>query len=304
MMHFPKVLALGLCAAAVSCSPMESADEIRTADVNGAAIEYVVSGPTDGEPLLFIHGGGLAETFAPIAVHPALSGYRLIRIHRRGYAGSSEHLGPFSLADQAADAAGLLRALGVERAHVVAHSYGASIALELAASFPERVHSLVVLEPAQLTAVAPALGRPDGAPPRDPGDLVRAQELYNAGDAAGAVEALFTVIQGDDWRAAFEVVPDGVAQVVADAPTLFEVEMPALLAWTFDAEQVAAIAAPALAMGGTESVGFPPAATQLLAELLGGADVRLIQGTDHALIAQEPDQVAEAIADFIGRQPM
>lgn len=304
MTHFLRALVPFMCAwAAVSCSSATSTGETRTANVNGATIEYVVSGPPDGEPLLFIHGGGLAETFAPMEDHPALASYRLIRMHRRGYAGSSEHVGPFSLADQAADAAGLLGALGVERAHVVAHSYGASTALELAAGFPERVHSLVVLEPAQLTAVAPALGRPEGAPPRDPADLVRAQELYNAGDAGGAVEALFTVIQGDDWRAAFEVVSDGLAQVVADAPTLFEVELPALQAWTFDAEQVAAIDVPALAMGGTENAAFPPAATQLLAELLG-AEVRLVEGADHALIAQEPDQVAQAIADFIGRHPM
>jgi pimeloyl-ACP methyl ester carboxylesterase len=152
--------------------------------------------------------------------------------------------------------------------------------------------------------VASALGRPDGAPPRDPADLVRAQELYDAGDTAGAVEALFTVIQGDDWRVAFEVVPDGPAKVVADAPTLFEVEMPALQSWTFEAEQVAAIDAPALVMGGTESVGFPPAATELLAKLLGGAEMRLVEGADHALIAQESDQVARAIAEFIGRHPM
>jgi 3-oxoadipate enol-lactonase len=160
------------------------------------------------------------------------------------------------------------------------------------------------MEPAQLIAVAPALGRPDGAPPRDPADLVAAQNLYAAGDAAGAVEALFTVILGDDWRAAFEVVPDGPAQVVADAPTLFEVETPALQAWAFDARQVAGIDSPALVMGGTASVGFPPAATKLLAELLGGAEMRLVEGADHALIAQAPDHVAQAIADFIGRHPM
>lgn len=83
MMHFQKALVLVLCAAAVSCSPVASTDETRKADVNGAAIEYVVSGPTDGEPLLFLHGGGLAETFAPIAVHPALAAYRLSRARRR-----------------------------------------------------------------------------------------------------------------------------------------------------------------------------------------------------------------------------
>ena len=90
--------------------------------VNGGEIEYEVNGT--GEPVLLIHGTGVAATFAPTMTQPSLAGYRLIRFHRRGFAGSSRSPVPFSMKDQAADALALLKALGVSRAHIVGHSFG------------------------------------------------------------------------------------------------------------------------------------------------------------------------------------
>src|SRR5690606_28991329 len=57
---------------------------------------------------------------------------------------------PTSIEQQAEDFARLLAELGITRAHVVGHSYGGAIALQLAASAPDLVHSLSLLEPALL----------------------------------------------------------------------------------------------------------------------------------------------------------
>jgi pimeloyl-ACP methyl ester carboxylesterase len=95
----------------------------RTA-VQKGEIEYEIGG--EGEPVLLIHGSFIADSFLPLMSEPSLAKYRLTRYRRRGFAGSSAHEGPFSIERQAADAAALLQQLGVQRAHIVGHSYGAN----------------------------------------------------------------------------------------------------------------------------------------------------------------------------------
>jgi pimeloyl-ACP methyl ester carboxylesterase len=119
---------------------------LERAKTDRSELEYEVSGR--GEPVVFIHGAFIADTFRPLLAEPSLAGrYRLILYHRRGYAGSSRASEPVSVARQAADCRALLRHLGVERAHVVGHSYGGIVALQLALDTPGVVHSLALLEP-------------------------------------------------------------------------------------------------------------------------------------------------------------
>jgi pimeloyl-ACP methyl ester carboxylesterase len=120
---------------------------MERADVDGVTLEYEVAGA--GEPVVFIHGTFIADPFRPLLAEPSLADrYRLIAYHRRGYAGSSRASGPVSVARQAADCRALIRHLGVESAHVVGHSFGGCIALQLALDAPDVVHSLALLEPA------------------------------------------------------------------------------------------------------------------------------------------------------------
>src|SRR5687768_6545294 len=101
----------------------------------GVELEYELRG--HGDPVLLIHGSHIARSFLALCGQRALTErYTLIRYHRRGHLGSTPPLGPVSVADQAADARGLLDHLGVGRAHVVGHSSGGSIALQFAADHP------------------------------------------------------------------------------------------------------------------------------------------------------------------------
>ena len=105
-------------------------------EVPGAVIEYVTEG--SGPPVLLTHGALVADAvIVPLAGQPALtSSCQLIGYRRRGYAanGNAGITGGTTLADYAADAAALLRHLGVDKAHVVGHSSGALISLQLACS--------------------------------------------------------------------------------------------------------------------------------------------------------------------------
>src|SRR5215211_5677151 len=68
---------------------------VQRVNINGAALEYEISGT--GEPVLFIHGAFIADTFRLLLTEPALeSRYQLILYHRRGYAGSDPLSGPIS----------------------------------------------------------------------------------------------------------------------------------------------------------------------------------------------------------------
>ncbi|MGH3799056.1 MAG: alpha/beta fold hydrolase [Pseudonocardiaceae bacterium] len=113
--------------------------------VNGVELEFDAAG--SGEAVVFIHGSGFADSFLPLAIEPALRDhYRMIRYRRRGHAGSAPIDGPVSVADHAGDCRALLGALDVKLAHVVGHSYGACVALQVAVDAPGVVHSLALFE--------------------------------------------------------------------------------------------------------------------------------------------------------------
>ena len=119
---------------------------MERAIVDDLALEYEVSGA--GEPVVLVHGALIADGFRPLLAEPVLArGYRLIIYHRRGYAGSSRTPGSVTVSQQAADCRALLRHLGVERVHIVGHSFGGAVALQLSLDDPEAIHSLALLEP-------------------------------------------------------------------------------------------------------------------------------------------------------------
>src|SRR5215212_4302320 len=216
------------------------------AKVNGVELEYEVRGA--GEPVLLIDML-IADCFVPLLPEPALAhDYQLIRYHKRGWVGSTHTPPPLSIGEHAADAAALLEKLGVRRAHIAGHSTGASIGAQLALDHPEKVHTLTLLEP---TLVSLPLG---GAFLKAAGPVF---EAYRSGDHAGAFAMFVTAASGLDWetcRALLEErVPGVVTQSIKDADTFFGIELASLAAWTFGAEQAAAIHRPVLSVVGAET---------------------------------------------------
>lgn len=305
MRHFSM---LGMAAALASPGGPALAQHepvVALAPVDGGRIEYVVSGPEDGEPLLLIHGGSLATALMRVQEQPALSGYRTIRVHARGYAGSSDLPAHPSMPEAAADMRGLLDALDVERAHVAGHSLGAAISMQLAADAPERVASLVLIDAFPPSGFGPGAPPPDaaGVAPFDPlaAAHARAQDLLAAGDREGAIGAFYGFVFGPDWHDYFNAVPGGMAQAIEDAPFDLGSEVPE---WDFGPADVAQVEQPVLVLRGAESPLWPAEATADFVAGFPAAEGAAVADTDHALITQKPDEVAAAIADFLARHPM
>ena len=114
-----------------------------SAQVNGIEIVYQIFG--EGQPLLLIHGLGSSGRDWERQITAFSHHYQVIVFDVRGHGNSAKPSGPYSVPLFALDCAELLKAIGVDHAHVVGISMGAMIALQLAVDFPEVVKSLVVV---------------------------------------------------------------------------------------------------------------------------------------------------------------
>lgn len=265
---------------------------MERAKIDGVELEYQLIG--SGEPVVLVHAGVFADWFEPLLKEQALTGnFRVLSYHRVGYAGSSKVAGPLSLADQAAQLRGLMRDLKIDRAHLVGHSSGANIAMQLALDSPDMVRSLALMEPALSVT-------PKGAPP--PSRLAPALEKYRAGDTAGAVDAFLQMVAGPNYRAALDkTLPDAFNHAVTDADTFFGQELPAIYQWTFTREEGSRITQPTLAVIGEKSPGVSPIWTQrqdMLLNWLPNAQPFELRGATHLLQVQNPGDLAEALAKF------
>jgi pimeloyl-ACP methyl ester carboxylesterase len=267
------------------------------ANINGAELDYEVSG--NGEAVICIHGAIVADTFRPMLSEPAIANrYRLILYHRRGYAGSSRLDGPISIKQQADDCRALLRHLGVGRAHVVGHSYGGSVALQLALNVPDLVHSLALLEPA--LAIGASADEYRHA-------LMRSVARFREGEAAIVVDE-FLQARSPGYRPGLDrLLPGAFDQAVADAGPAFEQEAPGLIDWQFTASHAQQIAQPTLSVVGGNSEALWPRfgeAHRWLLESLPNAEGFVLPGATHMLQLEDPHGMAEALTSFWSRHPM
>ncbi len=270
---------------------------MKKAKINGVELEYQVKG--SGEPVLLI-SPVLADGFVPLLSEPALADrYRLILYHKRGWAGSTHTPAPVSVADHVVDAAALLEHLDVPRAHIVGHSSGGAIALQMALDRPQMVHSLVLLEPSLFSVPAAGAFLQKAGP---------ALETYAAGDHEKALQIFMCAVSGLDWqtcRALLEErIPGALADALRDADTFFGIELPALTRWAFDAGSAAAVSQPALSVVGTETQPLWVEIAELLRSSMPRVEECRIEGVGHLLHIQRPEPVARGIAQFLARTPI
>ena len=123
----------------------------------------------------------------------------------------------------------MLEALGIEQAHVVGLSFSGAIALQLASAVPDRVHSLILIEPPPVHVPSAAEFRAANA---------RLQESRRSAGVAAALDEFMTLLMGQHWRSEMQGnLPGSVSQMERDAATFFDIDIPALFTWTYTAAE-------------------------------------------------------------------
>ncbi|NJC71073.1 alpha/beta hydrolase [Planosporangium thailandense] len=129
-------------------------------DARGLRFHVTVDGPADGTPVLLLHGFPQNATmWAEVAPVLHAAGVRTIAPDQRGYSPGARPaaVGAYAQGECVADAVAVLDALGVDRAHVVGHDWGAIVAWGLAARHPDRVRTVTALSVPHPRAYAHAL---------------------------------------------------------------------------------------------------------------------------------------------------
>src|SRR3954466_7536198 len=247
------------------------------AEVNGARIAYDVDGR--GPPGLLLHAGIGDRRMWDAQVPAFAEHFTVIRFDARGFGETRKPDAPFS---PYADAIALLDHLNISQAHFIGVSMGSQTAIEAAIAAPERVSALVAVAARTGTPVSPALEA----------GWERVDELYEAGDIAGAVEyELRMWVDGPD-RDPDAVDPEMRERVREMNAALFTRDDDAGEELALDppaAERAAEISAPTLIVYGDKDVTDVREAAGPLAATIPGARLAVIPDAAHLPQMERPE---------------
>ncbi len=191
----------------------------------------------------------------------------------------------------ARDAAGLLDALGLDRAHVLGVSMGGYIAQELALAWPARVAGLVLAT----TSVGPYLLK------------TSILEEWLRGAVPGlAPESLFQIMipfmfndRYFEQPGVLEMFLAAIAPHAAAPPHVLARQMTACV--EHDArDRIGLIASPTLVLAGREDSFVPFSLSEELAGRIPGARLQVLEGGGHGFTPATADEFNRAVLEFLG----
>lgn len=181
----------------------------------------------------------------------------------------------------------LLDAAGVATAALCGHSLGSLVALECAARHPARIGKIALLGPAVPMTVS------DDLLARARADEHAALELINGWSYSAGRQLGGNAVPGM-W-----MTGSGLRLMERAAPGVLYTDLAACHAYTGGLAAAAGCACPTLLILGGRDLMAPPRNAAALIEALPQHKVVALRGSGHALMAEEPDAVLDALRDFL-----
>jgi len=252
---------------------------------NSVTLQYVREGKKDGVPLVFINSLGTDLRIWDGVVTHLAGDHPIIRYDKRGHGLSDCPSPPYAIRDHAQDLAGLLDFLDVPLAHIIGISVGGMIALDFAATWPDRVQSLVLCDTRAVIGTAEMWN-------------ARIDSLRSHGMASVAEAVLarwFVPEFAQDSLPRYR----GYHNMLTRTPVDGYVGTCEAIR---DADLRAAarnIRVPTLVLCGAKDVATPPDLGRSLADLIPGASYREIPDAAHLPCIEQPEAMAAHIMRFL-----
>ena len=241
-----------------------------------------------GDPLLLIMGLGY-PSIAWYRTRPVLAKrFKTIALDNRGVGRSEMPAGPYPIALMASDAAAVLDAAGVERAHVFGISMGGMIAQEFALQYPKRVRSLIL--------GCTAAGGPHAVRSEpEAGAMLMARARMTAEEAA---EAAVPFIY-DPGTARHLIDEDmEVRRPWFPHPDAYNAQLQGIMGWACY-DRLENIGAPTLVVHGESDRLVPAGNGKLIAEKIPGAKLVILQHASHIFSTDQTQLAHNAILEFL-----
>jgi len=247
----------------------------------------------DGDALLLIHGLGYDRDGWGPALYLLARQFEVVAFDNRGVGRSDRPPGPYTTTAMADDAAAVLDAAGVSRAHVLGTSLGGMIAQDLALRHRERVQSIV------LSSTTPGGERAYPTPQVT-------VDLFAAFAADPSAEQLLRLVENALSPETVSSRPELVEEILryrlehapAPEPWLAQAEA----GRTFSSlDALPRLALPCLVTHGTDDNVVDHRNAELLVRALPHAELHLMPKTGHLGFWERASEFAARVSDFLGR---
>ena len=250
---------------------------------NGCRMHYAQVG--EGRDIVLLHGwGGCIDSWKPL-MRDLQAHARVSALDFPGHGQSAEPPAPWDVSDFAQATAEWMRAAGIEKADVVAHSFGGRVAIVLAAEHPELVGKLVLTG----VPVAGLLENRPNAKKRLRGFVYRtlrslcSARLLGVARAARLREALVQRFGSPDYRVLSPSMRQTFNRVIAQNLAVFlpKIRAATLLIW------------------GSEDTAAPLAIARMLEKRLQDAGLVVFEGADHFAYLREYPRFYAIVQNFL-----
>ena len=257
--------------------------------INGANIHASTGGrPFDPSlpTVVLLHGAGMDHTVWQFQARAfAYRGYGVLSIDLPGH-GRSDDPAPASIRGNAEFVAELLDEVGVGSAHVVGHSMGAFIGIEIAARYPDKVHSLTLIGVSERMPVHPDLLAAAG------------RDEHLAFDLVSSWSHTRTAHTGGHPTPGLWMMGSTVRLLERSRPGVLHSDLAACNAYDSALERAAEITAPTLVLMGQHDLMTRPKGAAILAEAIPNSTMVIVPGAGHMVMVERPDPVIDELAAF------